>query len=267
MPGGSWSLAKRAQRYAHGWHEDTAFSVFTLLSRAAYRCVSGAGRHNVRSALSNWGPYEPEQHSSGRCLFPRQRYRLAGQCRVVRGTFAAPTSCSVTIANVVKYTFSSFSVVSASGTGGGATYQAGDIAIDVATGGGNTGLLTLSKASADRRRVSFFRQRRKLFQHHIYLQRHHQSRWAPPGRVWLPFVVNRCNAEPRQRLRYRAIHRPRRTELRARHTQRQHSGWRFPQSTSDVAGGPDHDSVATLATPIGTTTNLFNAGHGAGPRR
>ena len=63
------------------------------------------------------------------------------------GTFAAPTSCSVTIANVVKYTFSSFSVVSASGTGGGATYQAGDIAIDVATGGGNTGLLTLSKAS------------------------------------------------------------------------------------------------------------------------
>ena len=63
------------------------------------------------------------------------------------GTFAAPTSCSVTIANVVKYTFSNFAVTNATGTGGGATYQAGDIAIDVATGGGTSGLLTLSKAS------------------------------------------------------------------------------------------------------------------------
>ena len=64
------------------------------------------------------------------------------------GTVAAATTCSVTIANKVKYTFNNFALVSSTGSGGGNVYQAGDIAIDAATGGGNTGLVTFSKLQA-----------------------------------------------------------------------------------------------------------------------
>lgn len=63
------------------------------------------------------------------------------------GTVAAPTACTVTVGGVVKYTFSNFALLSASGLGGGHVYVAGDIAIDVASGGANTGLLTFSKLS------------------------------------------------------------------------------------------------------------------------
>lgn len=63
------------------------------------------------------------------------------------GTVAAPTACSVNVGGVVKYTFSNFSLVNSTSSGGASTYVAGDIAIDVATGGGNTGLLTFSKLS------------------------------------------------------------------------------------------------------------------------
>jgi len=63
------------------------------------------------------------------------------------GTVAAPTACSVNVGGVVKYTFSNFTLVNSTSSGGASTYVAGDIAIDVASGGGNTGLLTFSKLS------------------------------------------------------------------------------------------------------------------------
>lgn len=63
------------------------------------------------------------------------------------GTVAAPTACSVNVGGVVKYTFSNFLLVSANATGGATQYSGADIAIDVSSGGGNTGLLTFSKVS------------------------------------------------------------------------------------------------------------------------
>lgn len=64
------------------------------------------------------------------------------------GTFAAPLACSVTVGGVVKYTFSSLTLVSSVSSGVGAnTYAAGDISIDVSTGGGTSGRLTFTKLS------------------------------------------------------------------------------------------------------------------------
>jgi hypothetical protein len=64
------------------------------------------------------------------------------------GTVAAPLACSVTVGGVVKYTFSSFTLVSSGSSGAGAnTYAAGDIAIDVSTGGGTSGVLKFNKLS------------------------------------------------------------------------------------------------------------------------
>jgi hypothetical protein len=64
------------------------------------------------------------------------------------GTVAAPLACSVTVGGVVKYTFSSFTLISSVSSGAGAnTYAAGDIAIDVSSGSGTTGLLTFTKLS------------------------------------------------------------------------------------------------------------------------
>lgn len=63
------------------------------------------------------------------------------------GTVAAPTTCAVNVGGVVKYTFSGFSFVTASASGGGTQFTGADIAIDVNSGGGNTGMLTFSKVS------------------------------------------------------------------------------------------------------------------------
>lgn len=63
------------------------------------------------------------------------------------GTVAAPTTCTVTVGGVVKYTFSAFSLLSTTATGGATQYSGADIAIDVGSGGSNTGMLTFSKVS------------------------------------------------------------------------------------------------------------------------
>ncbi len=64
------------------------------------------------------------------------------------GNIAVPLACSVTVGGVVKYTFSSFTLISSGSSGAGANiYAAGDIAVDVGTGAGNAGLLTFSKLS------------------------------------------------------------------------------------------------------------------------
>ena len=61
------------------------------------------------------------------------------------GSVAVPTTCTVSVANKVKYTFSGFSLANSTAAGGGNLYVAADIGIDVASGGGNTGLLTFNK--------------------------------------------------------------------------------------------------------------------------
>lgn len=62
------------------------------------------------------------------------------------GTIASPTACSITVGGTVTYDFTNFNLVNAAASGGGRTpYQASDIAIDLATGGGTTGLLSFSK--------------------------------------------------------------------------------------------------------------------------
>jgi uncharacterized repeat protein (TIGR01451 family) len=60
------------------------------------------------------------------------------------GTIAAPTACTVVAGNVT-FTFSSFALSNAGASGGATLYGAGDVAIDVSTGGGTTGLLTFAK--------------------------------------------------------------------------------------------------------------------------
>jgi len=63
------------------------------------------------------------------------------------GTVAAPLACSVTVGGVVKYTFNNFALVTASGSGGGKVYTAGDITIDVSAPGGNSARLIFNKLS------------------------------------------------------------------------------------------------------------------------
>ncbi|MBI2687652.1 MAG: PEP-CTERM sorting domain-containing protein [Acidobacteria bacterium] len=63
-------------------------------------------------------------------------------CGATCGTVAAPLTCTVNVGVNLLYTFGGFSVSAASGSH---IYTGADIAIDVATGGGNTGLLTFSK--------------------------------------------------------------------------------------------------------------------------
>src|SRR5436190_24317931 len=66
------------------------------------------------------------------------------------GTVASPTSCTVTVGagTTTIFTASNFAFLNAGRAGGGALYQAADINIDIATGGGRTGLLTFSKNSS-----------------------------------------------------------------------------------------------------------------------
>jgi hypothetical protein len=65
---------------------------------------------------------------------------LAASC----GTVAAPTACAITVGNITD-TVSGFMLLTSLGTGGGNLYDAGDIDIDIATGGGNTLLMTFAK--------------------------------------------------------------------------------------------------------------------------
>jgi hypothetical protein len=62
---------------------------------------------------------------------------------------AAPTPCSITVGGTVTYTVSNFALATAVASGGGTVYAAEDIAIDLATGGGLTGLLTFTKSNVN----------------------------------------------------------------------------------------------------------------------
>jgi hypothetical protein len=74
---------------------------------------------------------------------------LAMDARAVScGTVASPTACSITVGGQVTYAFGGFGVVAASSSGGGFTYTGADIAIDLASGGGLSAVLTFSKVSA-----------------------------------------------------------------------------------------------------------------------
>lgn len=64
------------------------------------------------------------------------------------GTFAAPTSCTLTTANRT-YTVSGFTIVSSSATGGPVAYTGADISIDIGTGGGGSLLLTFDKVGGN----------------------------------------------------------------------------------------------------------------------
>lgn len=64
------------------------------------------------------------------------------------GTFASPTSCSLTVNGTTTYTASNFTLVNTSGSGGGNVYDAADIGIDIFDGGGGIGGLTFTKAAS-----------------------------------------------------------------------------------------------------------------------
>lgn len=61
------------------------------------------------------------------------------------GTFASPTACSITVNGNTLFTLGSFNFTNPVGLGGGTVYQAGDVSIDIFTGGGGTMLVTFSK--------------------------------------------------------------------------------------------------------------------------
>jgi hypothetical protein len=61
------------------------------------------------------------------------------------GTFGSPTACGITVGGVVDYTVSGFTFTNPVALGGGNLYQAGDVDIDIASGGGLSLLLTFSK--------------------------------------------------------------------------------------------------------------------------
>jgi len=63
------------------------------------------------------------------------------------GTLLSPTPCSITVGGQVTYTVGNFNWGASNATGGGNTYQPGDVDIDIATGGGLTLSLTFSKLS------------------------------------------------------------------------------------------------------------------------
>lgn len=61
------------------------------------------------------------------------------------GTVASPTSCSITVGGTNTFTVSGFSFVTSSALGGGTLFQAGDITIDISTGGGLSLVMTFGK--------------------------------------------------------------------------------------------------------------------------
>lgn len=60
------------------------------------------------------------------------------------GTVASPTTCIVSVGGTVQYAFSNFQFLASNATGGALEFTGGDIGIDVASGGGLSGLLTFS---------------------------------------------------------------------------------------------------------------------------
>lgn len=79
----------------------------------------------------------------------------AGAFAASCGTFASPTSCSVTVGGTNLFTVAGFSFTNPLGTGN--VYQAGDVNIDIASGGGLTLLMTYSKnPTGPTSGVSFF---------------------------------------------------------------------------------------------------------------
>ena len=64
------------------------------------------------------------------------------------GTVAVPTACTITMGDVVTYTFSNFAVVSSGATGGGTVYTGADIDIDLGVGGTFLAILSFSKNDA-----------------------------------------------------------------------------------------------------------------------
>lgn len=64
------------------------------------------------------------------------------------GTFASPTSCSLTVNGTTTYTASNFTLVNTTGSGGGNVYDAADIGIDIFDAGGGIGGLTFTKAAS-----------------------------------------------------------------------------------------------------------------------
>lgn len=65
------------------------------------------------------------------------------------GTVAAPTACTITVGGTVTYTFTGFALPLSSASGGGTSFGAADINIDVSSGGGLAAVLTFSKNSAN----------------------------------------------------------------------------------------------------------------------
>lgn len=66
---------------------------------------------------------------------------LAAPC----GTVGTPGACTIAVGGTVNFAFTDFSFVTNSASGGGALYDAEDIAIDVSSAGGLTAQLTFSK--------------------------------------------------------------------------------------------------------------------------
>jgi len=63
------------------------------------------------------------------------------------GSVSSPTTCSVTVggSNELTYTFTDFAFLNTAQTGTGPLYQAGDVLINVASGGGLSGIVSFSK--------------------------------------------------------------------------------------------------------------------------
>lgn len=63
------------------------------------------------------------------------------------GTFASPTSCSITVNGTTTFTASNFTFIDGSSLGGGNVYEAADIDIDIVDASGGSASLVFTKAA------------------------------------------------------------------------------------------------------------------------
>ena len=74
-------------------------------------------------------------------LLRRHARRLAIPC----GTVASPLTCTLNVNNQVLYTFSGFTLLNNSATGGGPVITGAEIGLNLITGGGLSGILQVNK--------------------------------------------------------------------------------------------------------------------------
>jgi hypothetical protein len=95
----------------------------------------------MTSRITSWNTLATTIFALLVLLFMGTSGALAASC----GTVDSPTPCSITVGGNTTFTATNFQLLNSANAGGGNLYQDADINIDIASGGGLTGLLTFTK--------------------------------------------------------------------------------------------------------------------------